>query len=78
MMIVSYFIGQKHYPVKYNLRKIGLFFGLALGFYFIALAIKIESLAIRLIVRTFIFLFYLYIIIYFERPSLLKFKKTNL
>ena len=78
MMIASYFIGQKHYPVNYNLRKIILFFGLALGFYFISLAIKIDNLAIRLMVRTFIFLVYLYIILYFERPSLLKLKKTDL
>lgn len=28
MMIISYFLGQKHYPIPYNLKKIGIYLGL--------------------------------------------------
>lgn len=75
MMVASYFIGQKHYYVKYNLKKIGAYFGLALSLYFISILIKNDILAIRLIINTALFLFYVFVIIYFERPSLLKIKK---
>ena len=37
MMILSYILGQKHYPIKYNLRSIFVFTFLALGLYFISL-----------------------------------------
>jgi O-antigen/teichoic acid export membrane protein len=33
IMILSYVYGQKYYPVPYNLRKIGLYFGAALVIY---------------------------------------------
>lgn len=75
MMVLSYFIGQKHYYVKYNLKKIFSYFGLALILYFISWLIKDIPLAIRLGVNTVMFLFYVFIIIYYERPSLLKIKK---
>ena len=32
MMVVSYIMGRKHYPVPYNLKKIGLYLGLATAF----------------------------------------------
>ncbi|MEL6304602.1 MAG: polysaccharide biosynthesis C-terminal domain-containing protein [Bacteroidota bacterium] len=32
MMVLSYYLGRKHYPVPYNLRKIGFYWGLALLF----------------------------------------------
>jgi O-antigen/teichoic acid export membrane protein len=35
MMIVSYFIGQKYYPVDYPLKKIGMYLGVSLGLYFL-------------------------------------------
>jgi O-antigen/teichoic acid export membrane protein len=34
MMVICYFLGQKYYPVKYNLRSIFFFLGAALLFYF--------------------------------------------
>lgn len=35
-MVASYILGQKYYPIKYNLRKFGLYFGLAMALFFIA------------------------------------------
>lgn len=75
MMVASYFIGQKHYHVKYNLKKIGAYFVLALSLYFISLLVKVDALALHLVINSALFLFYVFVIIYFERPSLLKIKK---
>ncbi|MDG1331707.1 MAG: oligosaccharide flippase family protein [Crocinitomicaceae bacterium] len=35
-MVASYMLGQKYYPIKYNLRKFGLYFGLAIVLFFVA------------------------------------------
>jgi O-antigen/teichoic acid export membrane protein len=37
MMVLSYILGQKYYPVKYNLRSIFVFSIIALSFYFISI-----------------------------------------
>jgi O-antigen/teichoic acid export membrane protein len=36
MVVFSYYLGQQHYPIPYNLRKIALFLGSATLFYFIS------------------------------------------
>ncbi len=35
MMIASYFLGHKHYPIPYNLRKIAVYVGVALSLFFV-------------------------------------------
>lgn len=59
MMIISYFLGQKHYPVKYNLRSMLFFFFAALGFYFISLTYNsMENIIVKLILNNlFVILF---------------------
>ena len=64
MMVASYVLGQKYYPIKYNLRSIFVFTFLALGFYFIStLYSNMESTTIKLILNNillglFAFIFY--------------------
>lgn len=64
MMIISYFMGQKYYPIKYNVRAISFFFIVALGFYFLSLlwnGLENRILVIilnNLLVLLFVFLFY--------------------
>lgn len=41
-MIASYMLGQKYYPIKYNVRKFGLYFGIALVFYLITVAVNLD------------------------------------
>jgi len=43
MMILCYLLGQKYYPIPYNLKKFFGFIGLALGLYFISRFIQPES-----------------------------------
>lgn len=64
MMVISYLIGKKYYPIKYNLRSIFVFTFLALGFYFIStLYSEMENIYIKLILNNillglFAFIFY--------------------
>lgn len=32
MMVLSYYFGRKYYPIPYNLKKIGLYFSVSIGF----------------------------------------------
>lgn len=51
MMVVSYFLGNKHYPVNYDLKRIFAYLGLSLTLYFISVLIKTESGVINLILN---------------------------
>ncbi|MBI3520340.1 MAG: oligosaccharide flippase family protein [Bacteroidetes bacterium] len=52
MMVTSYILGQKYYPIKYNLRSISVFTFLALGFYFISTCYSdMESTILKLILN---------------------------
>ncbi|MCX6295175.1 MAG: oligosaccharide flippase family protein [Bacteroidetes bacterium] len=54
MMVVSYFLGNKHYPVNYDLKRILGYLGLSLTLYFIGTWIKTGSGSINLILHNFI------------------------
>lgn len=58
MMGLSYFLGNKHYPVNYDLKRIFTYLGLSLTLYFIALLIQTESVAINLIINNVLLLGY--------------------
>lgn len=50
MMVISYVLGQKYYPIKYNLRSMMVFTVLALGFYVIStLYSDMENTLVKLI-----------------------------
>lgn len=75
MMIISYFLGKKFYPVKYNLKNIFFFFSIALLFYFISLSYKGSvSTSVELIINNVFVLLYCFIFYKFELPNLKKAK----
>lgn len=59
MMIISYILGQKHFPIKYNLRAMLVFLVLALGFYIISLTYSsMENIVLKVILNNlFVILF---------------------
>ena len=69
MMIASYWLGQKHYPINYDLKKIGFYSFTAIALFAISYYLipfhKITShqLLIKTIVNTFILLIYILIIV---------------
>lgn len=71
-MIASYLLGQKYYPIKYNVRKFALYFGAAVVLYFIALLVNLDPNEWTL--RKFIFhnaliLLYVAMIWFIEKPQ---------
>ena len=69
MMIASYILGQKHYPIPYNLKKIFLYLGLSLGIYFISLLVKPDMMWLTYLVNTILLFAFLGVVYFIEKPS---------
>ncbi|MES2800295.1 MAG: oligosaccharide flippase family protein [Bacteroidota bacterium] len=69
-MVASYLLGQKHYPIAYNLRKFGLYLGLSLFLFLIAKLISPENLYVRLIFNNVLIGFFLLVVYQLERKNL--------
>lgn len=75
MMVISYFTGQKHYPIKYNLRSISVFTGFALGFYFISTFYDgMQSQLLKLFLNNLLLVGFTYIFYKLEFENLKKLK----
>lgn len=62
-MLLSYFIGQKKYPVSYDLQRIGIFFGLAVSFLCVSMfCFKSFPVWLQLVMNTLLLLLYAYFI----------------
>jgi len=60
--LISYYYGQKYFPVKYNLKKIGAYFLVAISLYIIEMNINIDGFILKYSFKTLLFsLFLLYI-----------------
>lgn len=73
MMIASYFLGQKHYPIPYNIKKVAFFLLFALGLYGLSLGFKYffqDSVVICLGFNTLLFVFYAWFIMNLENINL--------
>ena len=70
MMILSYFLGQKNYPIDYDLKTIGLFFALALTLFAgISFSCHVmPKLWLRLFINTLLIAVYLWMVIKKELP----------
>jgi len=59
MVIVSYFVGQKHYPLKYETGKIFLYIVLAVALLFISMLLAVENKIINAVIDTvLLFIFF--------------------
>jgi O-antigen/teichoic acid export membrane protein len=70
MMIVSYFWGNKHYPVNYDLKRILGYLGLSVTLYFITVFFKTESSIINLFFNNLILLIFIAIVWKLEKKGL--------
>lgn len=78
MMIVSYLLGQKYYPIKYNLKSIFVFASLGLLLYFISTLYQdLENVIIKLIINNALFAFYLLVFYKLEFQNLKKLKELK-
>jgi O-antigen/teichoic acid export membrane protein len=70
MMILSYLIGQKYFPVRYNLLKFCLYLGLAVGLYFISTLVHIESLILSISFHILLVVAFFAVVVFIEKPKL--------
>ena len=68
-MIASYLLGQKYYPIKYNLRKFFFYLLFSLAIFFICKGVAIESQTLKLIVHNLLILGFVGIAWVLEKPS---------
>lgn len=62
MMVFSYLLGEKHYPIPYNLKKIGSYFLFAGLIFFVDFNIQIAELHLKLLFKSFLlFIFIIFV-----------------
>jgi len=69
MMVVSYIIGQKHFPVNYNLKKIIGYIGLPIVLYFISTSISVDSKVYGLLINTLLLFIFVGVVFFIERSK---------
>ena len=72
MMLISYFWGQKVFPVPYQVGRIAIYMVLAIGLFLLSTVFSDFSLMMRLIVNTILILIYLGTVFVVERKNPLK------
>ncbi len=77
-MVMSYVLGQRYYPIKYNLRKFFLYLGLAIFLFYIAGIFHFsEGSIVKIFVNNLLILIYIAIIWYMEKPVKSKVSKMS-
>jgi O-antigen/teichoic acid export membrane protein len=69
-MVASYILSQKYYPIHYNLRKIGLYFGLALLLYGMSKWINLDEGLFKFAVHNVILVLFIGIVWFFEKNTI--------
>ncbi len=71
MMILSYIIGQKYFPVKYNLGKFMGYLGLSVLLYVVSSVVRMDFSILRIAFHTILLLVFLGTVYLIEKPRLL-------
>jgi hypothetical protein len=69
MMILSYLIGQKYFPIKYNLVKFAGYLGLSVLLYVISSVVRPELSLVRIGFHTILLFIFLGIAYLVEKPK---------
>ena len=67
VMVISYFLGQKHYPIHYNLKKFGLYFFAAMALYTLNYVIRNNNLPLQFIINNLFLLPLIWLVIKIEK-----------
>ncbi|MFH1936884.1 MAG: oligosaccharide flippase family protein [Bacteroidota bacterium] len=70
MMLLGYLIGQKYYPIRYNLRKVIGFPLLAASVYIVSRILAVENTLSGILINTSLFILFLAIIAFVERKDM--------
>jgi O-antigen/teichoic acid export membrane protein len=77
VLTISYFLGQKYYPVPYNLKRIGLYFTAAAALYSVSLMFADMHQLVKYTVGTLLIGLFAAIVFVFEKSELKGLFKTN-
>jgi len=80
VLTISYFLGQKYYPVPYNLKKIAVYFVIALILYAVAMVFKTSHSIVNYAIGTLFIGIFAVVVFTFEKnelKSLFKFNKKK-
>ncbi|MEE4286434.1 MAG: oligosaccharide flippase family protein [Mariniphaga sp.] len=78
MMLVSYFFGQKYYPVPYNLKRIGTYFLVAGAIYILSLLSSSQTAIIKFSLNTFLIFVFIFTVYRMEKTQLKRLFKRNM
>jgi O-antigen/teichoic acid export membrane protein len=70
MMVISYLLGRKYFPVNYNLKKFAAYLGSAVLLWYLSTLLVIDHAMLRIIIHTLILLLYLATVFAIEKPHL--------
>jgi len=77
ILLISYFTGQKHYPVPYDLKRIGIYFTITLMLYFVSLFFDSFRPVIKYSISTLFLFIFLASVFMFENSELKGLFKLN-
>ncbi|MCK4287726.1 MAG: polysaccharide biosynthesis C-terminal domain-containing protein [Bacteroidales bacterium] len=72
MMVLSFLLSKKYYPVKYNFKRITGYIGLSVVLFLISKFLNIEQHALKLIINTIFLLIFLAVVYFIEKPGFKK------
>ncbi|NLO02485.1 MAG: oligosaccharide flippase family protein [Bacteroidales bacterium] len=70
MMVISFYLGQKFYPVHYDLKTIGKYFAAVLFFYLMTFITNEQSALIKFTLHIVMILFFLFIVYSIEKKEI--------
>lgn len=66
-MLLSYFLGQRHFPIPYNIKKFIFYLGFSIAIYFLALKIDIDDFYLNFIFRNLLLLLFVAVLYFSEK-----------
>jgi hypothetical protein len=70
MMVLSYLIGQKYFPINYNIGKFMGYLGLSVLLYAISTIFKPEMRILSMAFHSVLLLIFLAVVLFVEKPKL--------
>jgi O-antigen/teichoic acid export membrane protein len=72
MLVFSYILSRKFFPIQYNLKRIGFYFGLAMVLYLISYILHIPGMFLKISVHTVFLIIFIGVVVIKERSAFSK------
>ncbi|MBK9284260.1 MAG: polysaccharide biosynthesis C-terminal domain-containing protein [Sphingobacteriaceae bacterium] len=73
MMLLSYFLGKKYYPIKYNLKAVTVYSVIAIGLYFVSMTYSnLQSVSLRLVLNNLLVILFVWLVYKLEISNIKK------